>query len=250
MIRSRKASRSGQLRPLRVVSPSISSRRSGGKAPGKLAVARAASTSSIVLASPLPSCAGVRERKAIGIRCSLSCTTAGECSLRSDRWPWKSVAVTNRSSGWPAGSRGGSSGAASIAAKAFSSRSENPAPLNGGSNQRPRMRRDTLVRTSSRVSGATLSLTAFPGRSSTQLAIGCAQNLANRHKGRASLSVSLSISAFSSQRSVRGSSDWPECTAWARKIALIPPALAPLRISGRTRSFSPASSRICSIRRR
>ena len=213
MIRSRNALRSGQDRPVRSASVSISDRRSGGKAPGKLAVARAARTSSIVLARPRPSCAGVLERKAIGIRCSLSCTTGGEFSRSSDRWPWKSVAVTNRSSGWPAGSSGGSSGASSIAAKAVSKRLEKPLPLKGGSNQRPRIRRDTLVRTSSRVSGATLSLTALPGRLSTQLASGCAHTFAKRHSGRASGSVSLSTSAFSSQRSVRGSSDWPECTA-------------------------------------
>jgi hypothetical protein len=37
-------------------------------------------------------------------------------------------------------------------------------PLNGGSNQRERISRESFSRTSSRVSGATEALTPLPGR--------------------------------------------------------------------------------------
>jgi hypothetical protein len=56
------------------------------------------------------------------------------------------------------------------------------------------------------------------------------------------------MSAVSSQSSVSGSSERPVEMASARKIALIPPALAPVRMSTRTRSSTPVSAAIVSSR--
>jgi hypothetical protein len=68
--------------------------------------------------------------------------------------------------------------------------------------------------------------------------------LAKRETAFTPGSSSRSISAFSSHRSVSGSSEWPVEIASARKIALIPPALAPVRMSTSTRSSTPASPAI------
>jgi hypothetical protein len=55
----------------------------------------------------------------------------------------------------------------------------------------------------------------------------------------------MSLSARSSQRWVSGSRLCPVASACARKTALMPPALAPERISTITRSDSPGSARWC-----
>ena len=168
MMRSTKAVRLGQACPRSCARASISASCSAGKAPGKLAVARAAKTSSSGAASFPPGAAGVSARNPIDRRCSLSSATAGLCSRSFCSRPRKSVAVTNRSSGWPGGSSGAPVGLAAIASSASASRREKPSPPNGGSNQRERIRRDSFARTSPRVSGATLDDTALPGRFSIQ----------------------------------------------------------------------------------
>ena len=82
---------------------------------------------------------------------------------------------------------------------------EKRAPETGGLNHRPRTSLDTLARTSDRVSRDTVAVTALPGRERNHSAIGWAQNLAKRHNGSASGSVSWLTSALVSHRSVSGS---------------------------------------------
>jgi hypothetical protein len=79
----------------------------------------------------------------------------------------------------------------------------------------------------------------LPRRFIAQPAIGTAQNLVAADNGRASGSISRSTSASSSHNSVSGSSDWPVAIARARKMPLMPPALAPAMMSARTRSLIP-----------
>ena len=213
---------------------SISAICSAGKAPGKLAVARAASTSSSVSARG-PPFAGVMRRKPMVRRCSPSSTSGGLLRRSFSRWPLKSVTVTNRSSGWPRGKRGALTGPAAIASSASASRREKPMPPKGASNQRERTRRESLPRTSARVSGATLAETILPGRLSRKLTTGTAQYFRKRVARRASGSSNTSTSARSSHRAVSGSNDWPEWMAWARNTPLMPPALAPATMSGSTR---------------
>ena len=248
--RRRNGSRPGHGRPRSSARRSSSATCSAGKAPGKLAVARAAKTSSSGLARAPPGAAGVGARNPIETRCSGSSTRAGECSVIVSAWPLKSVAVTNRSNGWPAGSRGAAPVVRAMASSASAIRRENPIPPNGASNQRERIRRDSLARTSDRVSGATLSATTLPGRFSANQISGAAQNLAKRQPGLADGSSSTSTSALSSHKPVSGSSDCPEWIAWARNTPLIPPALAPATMSARTRRRSPCRVSRCSSKAR
>ena len=95
-----------------------------------LAVARAAKTSSGAAARDLGR--APRVSKAIDSRCSVSLISGGLLSSRRSSWPEKSVAVTNRSSGWPSGIRGALVSLAAMASKASSRRLEKPAPPNGG----------------------------------------------------------------------------------------------------------------------
>ena len=251
MIRARKASRLGQSIPRSSPSRSISARVSGGNAPGKLAVARAARTSSSSGATSLGAARIARVRNPIVRRCSLSSTEGGLWSRTASAWPLRSVVVTNRSSGWPSGSSGAASPfSAFIASSASASSREKPIPLNGGANQRARISREILARTSLRVSGATVLETTLPGRLSANHTSGCAQNLVNRENGRASGSSRMSMSALSSHSRVRGSRLCPLAIAWARNTPLIPPALAPATMSVITLSLSPRVAAIVSSRRR
>ena len=217
--------------------PSSSRTLKGGKAPGKLAVARAAKTSSAGGARCPGSCP--RVEKPMVMRCSVSLTSDGLLRRNFSRWPWKSVTVTNRSSGCPAGNNGRVTPCCFMACSASSSSAENPVPPNGGWNHRARTKPDSLVATSSCASLETVCSTVPPRLRNTAQAIGAAQNLENRDSGRASGSSSTSTSAFCSQRSVNGSSDCPVTTACERKTPLIPPALAPAMISVSTRSLVP-----------
>ncbi len=202
MARARNAARLGQRSSRSAASASISATCSAGKAPGKLAVARVAKTSSGSGASmccrPL---GGVGARKPIDRRCSLSWTSGGLCSRRVSRWPLKSVAVTNRSSGWPGGSSGGPASVAPPSHRALRradarSRCRRTAARTSASGSGG----ESLARTSVRVSRATLAETTLPGRVSTHQTIGIAQNLATRDHGRASGSSSTSTSARSSHK--------------------------------------------------
>ena len=229
-----KASRSGQA-ILRFSSTRSSSRKvKGGKAPGKLAVARAAAVSPGTSPSLFP--AGLSSRKCNIRRCSSSVTRGGLLSASGTLCPAKSVTDTNRSTGCPSGTSTGPRGPASIASNASSSRFEKVSPPNGGSNQRARTKRDSLARTSSCAPSPTVRSIALPRFFIIQPAIGTAQNLVAADSGRASGSISLSTSASSSHRSVNGSSDCPVASARARKMPLMPPALAPATMSASTRS--------------
>jgi hypothetical protein len=83
-----------------------------------------------------------------------------------------------------------------------------------------------------------------------QPAIGTAQNLVAADSGRASGSSRLSTSASPSHKSVSGSSDWPVASARARKMPLMPPALAPATMSVRMRSRTALFASIAAIRSR
>ena len=166
---------------------------------------------------------------------------AGCCSRSSDRWPLKSVAVTNRSSGWPAGSSGApSASSAAIASSASASSREKPSPQNGGSNQRARIRRETLRRTSARVSGATLLAhhVARAAAAATTPAAAPRTWRTREPRPRIGIEQHVDVGVLQPQlgSAARGSARW---IAWARNTALIPPALAPATMSGSTRSRSP-----------
>jgi hypothetical protein len=210
----------------------------GGKAPGKLAVARAANTRSGSAASaPVP----LRRKDKVS-RCSVSSTSGGEFSRKGCGKPWKSVTVTERSSGWPGGSRGTPVASRFIASSASSRIAVNPGPANGGANQRARTKVEILARISSRCA-ASLSCSIAPRRPDNAQASGSAAALAKRERPLTCGSISRSTSAASSHRSVSGSSELPVAIASARKMALIPPALAPARMSTSTRTEVPPSPR-------
>ena len=175
----------------------------------------------------------------MGSRCSVSAIRGGLCTATLCGWPEKSVAVTNRSSGWPGGSSGASGWLSAITSSASASRREKPMPPKGGANQRERTSRDSLARTSARAAGDTLAVTILPRRPSSSATSGTAQYFMKRVTSRASGSSSTSTSARSSHSFVSGSSDWPEWMACARKMPLIPPALAPAIMSGSTRRRRP-----------
>ena len=122
---------------------------------------------------------------------------------------------------------------------ASSNNFENTFPPKGGANQRARIKRDSLIATSSCASFATVLSTAPPRRRKINQAIGVAQNLVKRDSGRASGSSNMSTSAISSHMSVNGSKDWPVTIACDRKMPLMPPALDPAMMSVKTRSFTP-----------
>ncbi len=209
--RARNRSREGHVCPRPSRTRSSSRALKGGNAPGKLAVARAAKASSAVSASRR----GRKPRalKPIVRRCSVSITSGGLFSASASSWPLKSVTVTNRSSGCPSGSSGFPAGAAAMASNASSSRPEKPSPPNGGANHLARTRFESLRRTSSRVSGATVLSTVSPRLRISSQSKGATQNLVKRERGRASGSSSVSASADFNQSSVRGSSDCPLSSA-------------------------------------
>ena len=241
-MRRRNAARCGQATPRSASTPSSSATVKGGNAPGKLDVARAAkanSGSGASVSTPAPP-----SEKAITIRCSVSSTSAGELIGSRSGWPVKSVTVTNRSSGWPSGSSRGPRALAAIASSASSSSALNPAPPNGGSNQRERTKWESLARTSSRVAASASSSTAAALRPAAIHAIGSAHSFDSRVEGAASDAISASTSADSSHRSVSGSSDWPVAIACARNTPLIAPADAPATMSASTRSRVPVSAAI------
>ena len=152
--------------------------------------------------------------------------------------------VTNRSSGWRAGSSRGPTGPAFIASHASNSSRVNSWPPKGGANQRARTKRDSLPDISSRASADTVFSIATAFLRSSAQATGSAQILLNRFTGRASSDNSLSTSATSSHMSVSGSSERPVTMASAKKMPLMPPALEPATISLTTRSRSSALSSI------
>ncbi len=107
-MRARNAARSGHAAPRPARTASTSPTCAGGNAPGNDAVARAAKVrlarSPIDRAPPLlPS---PLERKSITSRCSVSTIDGGEWRVSASGRPLKSVTVTNRSSGRPAGISG------------------------------------------------------------------------------------------------------------------------------------------------
>ena len=243
-MRRRKASRPFHS-TFRTASNLSSSRaEKGGNAPGKLAVARAAKTSSGKSARSLRP----RVEKSMVIRCSDSVTCGGLLRRSIWSWPLKSVTVTNRSSGCPVGSSLGPVGDAAIASSASNNKVDSTRPPNGGANQRARTKRDSLLATSSRTSSETVRSTAPPLRRNMAHAIGVAQNFEKRDKGLASGSSRVSTSPFSSHMSVNGSSDWPVTIACDRKMPFIPPALDPATISASTRSLVPLLRAISAIR--
>jgi hypothetical protein len=154
----------------------------------------------------------------------------------------KSVTVTNRSSGWPSGSSRGPRGPAAMASNASSSRPVKRSPPNGGSNQRERTKCDSLARTSSRVPSSASASTVSPLRPAAIQASGSAHSLEKRDAGAASGAISASTSADASHRSVSGSRLCPVAIAWARKMPLMPPALAPATMSASTRTRVPPSA--------
>ena len=113
MIRSRKASRPGHASPRsRSERVDLGQLAAAGKAPGKLAVARAAKTSSSGSAPALPPSTRGSTRGSRSTGDARSPRPAAGCAGAASRmWPLKSVAVTNRSSGCPGGSSGAAAGA-------------------------------------------------------------------------------------------------------------------------------------------
>ena len=144
------------------------------------------------------------------------------------------MTVTTRSSGWPGGSSRGPRGALPIAANASSSMLAKAGPPNGGSNQRARTKRASLARTSPPSALASPS-SSWVSRPAAYQASGNAHSFDIRDDGAAAGSSKASISAPASHNSVNGSRLCPVATAWARKMPLIPPALAPATMSGNTR---------------
>src|SRR6267378_3578019 len=135
--------RSGQSTPRFASNLSRSESWTGGNAPGKLDVARAASArpGTLLSARPevSPSSDQLRYLKVQISPCSRSEITDGVLIFTSRRYPKKSVMETARSSAWPGGRRDdGCSPCGRIALSPSSSNSRNLSPSKGGSNQRER----------------------------------------------------------------------------------------------------------------
>ena len=95
-------------------------------------------------------------------RCSVSMILVGEWSVSVSGRPLKSVTVTNRSSGRPGGINGAPAGIAAMLVSASYNKPVKPTPENGGRNQRERMKRDSLARTSTRAVGSAMSMAPAP----------------------------------------------------------------------------------------
>src|SRR5467141_3303893 len=133
--------RSGQSNPRFASNLSRFESWTGGNAPGKLDVARAASARTSTSARPEVSLSSgqLRYLKVQNSLCSRSAITDGVLIFTLRGYPKKSVIETARSSSWPGGRRDdGLSPWPRMALSPSNSNSRNLSPSKGGSNQRER----------------------------------------------------------------------------------------------------------------